>query len=123
MKPLRTLLLLPALLLASCVGPGNPFEIIFPTVGVNYGTYNTLPENYNGNAYYYNGRYYSGGRYESGRYYYGGRPYNNRYYHNGRYYYGGRYEYVRPAAYQQNRNYYDNNRYAPPVRRYPSRYY
>ena len=113
------LLLLPVLLLSSCVGTGNPFEVIFPSVGVSYRSYNTLPQNYAGDAYYYGGRYYSGGRYESGRYYYGGRPYTNRYYHNGRYYYGGRYEYVRPA-YQQNRNYYNNqNSY----RRYPSRYY
>jgi len=56
-----------------------------------YVTYTTLPQNYSGNAYYYNNRYYAGGRYESGRYSHGGRTYTTRYYHNGQYLYGGDY--------------------------------
>ena len=123
MKLVRNLFIAPCLatlLLTSCVVPGNPLEIIFPTVGVGYGTYTTLPNNYAGNTYYYGGRYYSGGNYENGRYYYRGRPYSGRYYHNGRYFYGGRYQYIGSPARQQNGGYY-NNQYGPPVR--PSRYY
>jgi hypothetical protein len=107
------------LLLTSCVVPGNPFEIIFPTVGVGYRTYTTLPGNYSGSTYYYNNRYYSGGRYENGNYYYRGAPYTGRYYHNGRYYYGGRYQYIGVPVRQPGRDYY-NNQYGPNVRQ--SRY-
>ena len=57
--------------------------------GGGYMTYNTLPPNYAGTAYYYDNRYYAGGRYETGRYTNQGRAYTNRYYHNGQYLYGG----------------------------------
>jgi len=109
MKLVRTLFVLPcaaAVLLTSCVVPGNPFEIIFPSAGVRYATYDTLPNNYVGNTYYYGGRYYAGGRYDNGNYYYRGAPYSGRYYHNGRYYYGGRYQYIGSPVRQPNRGYY-----------------
>jgi hypothetical protein len=89
--------ILAAVAITSCVGPGYPGGYGSASVGygnnpATYGgfrTFNTLPGNYAGNAYFYNGRYYSGGRYETGRYQDQGRSYTNRYYHDGRYYYGG----------------------------------
>lgn len=56
-----------------------------------FNVYTTLPSDYDGDAYYYNGRYYAGGRYENGRYDYDGSRYSNRYYYDGRYIYGGKY--------------------------------
>ena len=94
------LFLIPALLAAvalnSCVDAGYSGGG-YGSVGVGgpppsyggYQTFSTLPGNYSGNAYLYNGRYYSGGRYETGRYQDQGRSYSNRYFYDGRYYYGG----------------------------------
>ncbi len=53
-----------------------------------YNTYNTLPGNYVGGAYFPPGRY-TDGRYQTGSYAYQGRPYSNRYFYNGQYLYGG----------------------------------
>ncbi|MCF8176773.1 MAG: hypothetical protein K9K30_16175 [Burkholderiaceae bacterium] len=82
--------LLAAAFLSSCVESGYPGDYTVTASG--YGTYNVLPTNYVGSAYYYNGRYYAGGRYQTGRYNYQGRSYDNRYYYNGQYFYGGRYQ-------------------------------
>ncbi len=96
MKLNQTLFVLPLLLAAaitSCVdtghygGPRQPYGGASLSAGRGY--YTTLPSNYVGNAYYYNGRYYSGGNYQTGTYTYQGRTYNNRYYQNGQYLYGG----------------------------------
>ena len=62
-----------------------------PSGSTQYLTYQTLPTNYSGDAYYYGNRYYAGGRYEPGRYTYRGRSYDHRYFHNGQYLYGGTY--------------------------------
>jgi len=96
MKPhyLKQALLLPTVLLSfsliSCVDPmysGGAGGYSNNRSGFN--TYSTLPPNYSGNAYLYNGRYYSGGQYQTGTYHDHGRQYSDRYYHNGQYYYGG----------------------------------
>ena len=90
-----TTLLLPSLAaftLTSCVVPAYDDPGGNGSAGVSYGTYEVLPNDYQGDAYYYGGRYYSGGRYESGRFYDQGQPYGSRYYHNGQYYYGGHHE-------------------------------
>ncbi len=59
---------------------------------VTFGTYDTLPSTYVGDAYRYQNRYYYGGSYQRGSYNYRGRQYNDRYYHGGNYYYGGSHE-------------------------------
>jgi hypothetical protein len=96
MKLNPTLFVLPLLLAAtitSCVdtgyygGPRQPYGGASVSTGRGY--YTTLPSNYVGSAYFYNGRYYSGGNYQTGNYTYQGRTYNNRYYQNGQYLYGG----------------------------------
>lgn len=87
-------LLLPlvsSFLLASCVVPGYQGEGYHSSNGGGV-VYTTLPGNYSGDAYFYNGRYYSGGRYETGKYHSHGRTYGSRYYHKGQYYYGGNYQ-------------------------------
>lgn len=88
-KHLLFLPLIAALTMTSCVDAGYPGGPGYSSVGLGYGTYNSLPRNYVGDAYYSGGRYYSGGLYQSGSYSYQGQPYSNRYYHNGQYYYGG----------------------------------
>jgi hypothetical protein len=96
MKLNQTLFVLPLLLAAtitSCVdtgyygGPRQSYGGASVSAGRGY--YTTLPSNYVGSAYFYNGRYYSGGNYQTGNYTYQGRTYNNRYYQNGQYLYGG----------------------------------
>lgn len=69
--------------------------------GGEYRVYATVPTDYVGEVYFYDGRYYSGGRYESGRYSYKGRTYSSRYYHSGRYYYGGNYQHHRSPGSNQ----------------------
>lgn len=66
-------------------------QVLRPSGSTQYLTYQTLPSNYSGDAYYYGSRYYAGGRYEPGRYIYRGRSYDHRYYHDGQYLYGGTY--------------------------------
>lgn len=95
-NPLRAasglaLILFP-LLLGSCVDPYyyGVDHHHYPSRG--YVVYRTLPPNYVGNVYYYNGSYYTGGRYQTGVYVYGGRTYRDRYYYKGRYIYGGSYK-------------------------------
>lgn len=79
--------------LTSCVVSDYPGGPVSPVVtSLSFGTYDTLPRAYVGDAYYYQNRYYYGGSYQRGRYYYQGRHYNDRYYHGGKYYYGGRQE-------------------------------
>jgi len=100
MKIKQSLFILPLILsvsITSCVDqPGfagglGPRQSIGggTMLGGGRGYYTTLPRNYVGDAYYYNGRYYSGGNYQTGNYNYQGRTYNNRYYQNGQYLYGG----------------------------------
>ncbi len=97
-------------LLTSCISErlestsDNPSE-------VGYTTYTSLPEDYSGDAYYYNNRYYAGGRYEPGTYTYRGRTYQDRYYYKGEYIYGGEYRqragsatYQEPAIRASNRS-------------------
>lgn len=79
--------------LTSCVVPEYTGGSVAPlTSSLTFGTYETLPTNYVGDAYYYQSRYYYGGNYQNGNYIYQGRPYSSRYYYNGNYYYGGRHE-------------------------------
>ena len=88
MKLTKLLLLLPltaVLSLSSCVDAGYAVG----SYGNGYNSYATLPLDFSGNAYLYNGRYYSGGLYQTGRYNNLGRNYDSRYFHNGQYYYGG----------------------------------
>lgn len=80
--------------------------------GGGFNTYSTLPSNYSGSAYNYNGRYYSGGNYQTGRYSYQGRPYTSRYSHNGQYYYGGSHQHYTP---QRSSGYNSNVRVNTPV--------
>jgi len=78
--------------ITSCVDPGGYAGGGFGSSygnGSGFNTYRTLPRNYSGSAYLYNGQYYSGGQYQTGRYNDQGRNYDGRYFHNGRYYYGG----------------------------------
>ena len=94
MKLAYTLLTLSiaGLTMTSCVVPGYPDRQVHSSVGVSYGIFDTIPETYVGDTYFYGGRYYYGGRYETGRYSDQGHRYTNRYSHNGKYYYGGRQE-------------------------------
>ena len=78
--------------LSSCVEPNYAGGNYHSSPRGGYGVYNTLPGNFTGDAYYYNGRYYSGGSYQTGHYNHQGRSYNNRYYHQGQYFYGGNYQ-------------------------------
>jgi len=107
MKFTSMLILIPLALslgILSCVGPGY--------AGGNgysggYNSYSTLPNNYNGNAYYHSGRYYSGGNYQTGNYSHQGKSYSNRYSHNGQYYYGGSHQNYTPqhnSGYRANTN-------------------
>ena len=82
--------------LASCVSNDYRGASHQYSDGTGYVTYDTLPRDYSGDAYYYDNRYYAGGRYEPGRYSYGGRTYDHRYFHDGQYLYGG--DYRRQAA-------------------------
>lgn len=119
-KPLFLLPLFIAVSMTSCVGPGFPLDGFLSSVGISNGNYNSVPNNYSGDSYYYQGRYYTGGNYETGRYYYRGRSYDNRYYHNNRYYYGGRYQYQNGSR-QGGARYEDNgNGYRT---QYPQRQY
>lgn len=77
-------------LLTSCITERFESTSTYPSE-VGYTTYTTLPDDYSGDAYYYNNQYYAGGRYEPGTYTYRGRTYNNRYYYDGDYIYGGEY--------------------------------
>lgn len=93
-KILPLLSILGAVAMTSCVDPGyaggyNSNRSGYSSNRGGYNTYTTLPPNYSGSAYLYNGRYYSGGNYQTGRYNNQGRSYDSRYYHNGQYYYGG----------------------------------
>lgn len=98
MKFTAALLLLPlGLGVSSCAGPGSA------GYGGGYGngyggfnSYSTLPGNYNGSAYYHNGRYYTGGNYQTGAYSHQGRTYSSRYAHNGQHYYGGSHQHYSP---------------------------
>lgn len=108
MKFTSMLLLLPVALslgMSSCVGPGYGSGGGYGGGGYGgggygggsgFGTYSTLPRNFNGSAYYHGGRYYSGGNYQTGNYNYQGRNYTNRYSHNGQYYYGGSHQHYTP---------------------------
>lgn len=77
--------------ITSCLDPsfGSGYSSGRSGYGGGYNSYASLPNNYIGGAYLYNGRYYSGGNYQTGSYNHQGRTYANRYYHNGQYYYGG----------------------------------
>lgn len=122
MKLSHSLFVLPLLLAAtitSCVDTGY-YGGTRPSyggasVGVSRGYYTTLPRNYVGSAYFYNGRYYDGGNYQTGAYSYQGRTYNNRYYQNGQYLYGGVHQHHGPQAthgsLQQSRSDYRDPRY------------
>lgn len=68
------------------------------STSTRYVTYQTLPRDHTGDAYYYNDRYYAGGRFEPGNYTHQGRSYENRYFHNGQYLYGGDYRQSASAA-------------------------
>lgn len=83
--------LLVSICLVSCVDSAYPGSGNHQSQSGAYGIQTTLPINFVGSAYYYNGRYYTGGNYQQGRYVDHGRSYNGRYYHNGSYYYGGSY--------------------------------
>ena len=85
-------------LLTSCVTDPYQSQLFDQPSDSGYTTYVTLPENYSGDAYYYNNRYYAGGRYEPGTYTYRGRTYNNRYFHNGQYIYGGEFRQSRTTT-------------------------
>jgi hypothetical protein len=79
--------------LSSCVVSDYPGGPATPVVtSLSFGIYDTLPDAYVGDAYYYRDHYYYGGVYQRGRYSYQGREYSDRYYHGGKYYYGGRHE-------------------------------
>lgn len=109
MKLSQSLFVLPLLLVAplsSCVDTGY-YSGPRPSHGsasvvASRGYYTTLPSNYVGSAYFYNGRYYDGGNYQTGVYSYQGRTYNNRYYQNGQYLYGGVHQHH--GSQQQNRS-------------------
>jgi hypothetical protein len=119
MKLSQSLFVLPLLLaalLSSCVDTGY-YGGQSPSYGgasvvASRGYYTTLPSNYVGSAYHYNGRYYSGGNYQTGVYSYQGRTYNNRYYQNGQYLYGGVHQHH--GSQEQSRPDYRNSRgYSP----------
>lgn len=108
MKTLLVRLVLPALAglcVTSCAdsvasrGPGPGVNTLYSAYGTGFVTYSTLPVNYTGAAYRYQGRYYTGGRLETGRFTHQGQTYATRYYHNGRYYYGGTHQYYSAAPY------------------------
>lgn len=90
--------------LSSCVVSDYPGGPVVGSVSTSFGVYDTLPQSYVGDAYYYRNRYYYGGSYERGRYYYQGRQYNDRYNHGGQYFYGGRNEHHGNAGPPQSRN-------------------
>ena len=56
-KHLLFLPLLAATAMTSCVDAGYPGGPAYSSVGVSYGTYNSLPRNYVGDAYYSGGRH------------------------------------------------------------------
>ena len=116
MNAITSLLVLAAAAVSfsSCVVSDYPGGPATGSVSTTFGIYDTLPNTYVGDAYYYRNRYYYGGNYETGRYMYQGSPYTNRYYHNGQYYYGGRNEYhgnttLKPARYE-NKSFYRDER-------------
>lgn len=88
----QALLLVATVSMVSCIVPEYSDGRSSHSVGVRSSHHTSLPTNYVGDAYFYNGRYYSGGRYETGTFHDHGRTYDNRYYHSGQYYYGGRHE-------------------------------
>jgi hypothetical protein len=88
-------------LLSSCIVPGYPDDGHYSSSGGGHVVYTSLPANYVGNAYFYNGRYYSGGNYQTGRYHDRGRAYTSRYYYQGKYYYGGNYQQHAPRTARQ----------------------
>jgi hypothetical protein len=108
-KYLLILPLVAAAAMTSCVDAGYVGGPGYSSVGLSYGSYNSLPRNYVGNAYYSGGRYYSGGQYQSGAFSYQGQPYSNRYYHNGQYYYGGTHQHYG----NQGRPQHTNTSYGP----------
>jgi hypothetical protein len=88
--------------LASCVSDNYQSAGYNQPPQMGYTTYEALPRNYSGDAYYHNNRYYVGGRYEPGAYSYKGRTYDHRYIHNGQYLYGGEYRpQLTRASYQE----------------------
>ena len=63
-----------------------------PRVGVTVttgGTWTTVPDDYDGDYYFYNKQYYHGGKHEIGDYEWEGRHYKDRYEHEGKWIYGG----------------------------------
>jgi hypothetical protein len=84
-------------LLSSCVVPAIDDGHYSSNVS-GHVVYTSLPANYVGSAYFYNGRYYSGGNYQTGRYHDRGRTYTSRYYYKGQYYYGGNYQQHAPRT-------------------------
>ena len=66
-----------------------PIVLADATVTVHTGVWETVPEDYDGDYYFYNKRYYHGGRHEEGDYTWEGRHYKDRYEHDGKWIYGG----------------------------------
>ena len=92
-------------LLSSCTFSEYSFGKV-----ISYGGVSSLPSDFSGNAYYWNGSYYTGGRYEAGRFYYIDRFYNSRYIFNGKDLYGGGYQYIQGVNQYPNRGFYSTRR-------------
>jgi hypothetical protein len=62
------------------------------TTTVTTGVWQTVPNDYDGDYYFYNKRYYHGGKYETGDFEWEGHHYKDRYQHEGKWIYGGKWE-------------------------------
>jgi hypothetical protein len=66
-----------------------PVVVPGATITVERGVWTTVPEDYDGDYYFYNKHYYHGGKHESGEFTWEGRHYTDRYEHEGKWIYGG----------------------------------
>jgi len=62
------------------------------TTETSPGVWTTVPEDYEGNVYFYDNHYYHGGRYEPGDFTWEGKHYTGRYQHDGKWIYGGKWD-------------------------------
>ncbi|EDY22276.1 hypothetical protein CfE428DRAFT_0401 [Chthoniobacter flavus Ellin428] len=60
-----------------------------PHITVTTGVWTNVPDDYDGDYYFYNKHYYHGGKHEAGDFEWEGHHYKDRYEHEGKWIYGG----------------------------------
>lgn len=81
-----------------------PGAVVVVPGHVNFGVYEVLPPDYDGEYYLYNKHYYYGGKYETGKFTYEGHDYDSRYFHDGKYVYGGHFDHSKKDKHHKDKD-------------------